>query len=144
MDSRNRLFRSARLTLTVLPFLLTIPALANEPVIPEGDSTRGATVFETLKCFRCHTVEGVELPDFDLPASLKIHLGDATYLSWDRDAYARAIMNPEHIVTPQYQAIVIQAGDPKAGEESPMPNFNASLSVADLVDLATFLAAAKK
>ncbi len=115
------------------------PASAPSSFIPQGNIARGETVFLEQRCYRCHTLEGRELPDFDLPAKLKIHLGGSTHLLWNRDEFGRAILNPKHIVAPQYQAVMIQAGDKAGAQESPMPNFNTLLSVADLIDLATFL-----
>ena len=112
---------------------------AKRSMIPKGDPTRGETVFLDQGCYRCHTLENRELPDFDLPAKLKIHLGGSAHALWNRDEFGRAILNPEHVVAPQYQAIMIQAGDAKGAKESPMPNFNTILTVADLIDLATFL-----
>ena len=113
-------------------------------MIPPGDSADGETVFLEQRCYRCHTLEGRELPDFDLPAKLKIHLGGDAHTLWDRDEFGRAILNPDHVVSPQYQAIMIQGGDQKGSQESPMPNFNAILSISDLIDLATFLDSMRK
>tara|TARA_R110002096_G_scaffold4501_42_gene21347 strand:- start:12230 stop:12664 length:435 start_codon:yes stop_codon:yes gene_type:complete len=117
---------------------------ASRPMIPPGDSANGESIFLEQRCYRCHTLEGRELPDFDLPAKLKIHLGGDTHTLWDRDEFGRAILNPEHVVSPQYQAIMIQAGDEKGSQETPMPNFNAVLTISDLIDLATFLDSMRK
>jgi mono/diheme cytochrome c family protein len=108
-------------------------------VVPAGDPARGEQIFLEKQCFRCHTLEGKRLPDFDLPASLKLHLGGETHRSWSRDAFAQAIMNPEHVVAPAYQAAMLGGSDPKAAGETPMPNFNRELTVSELIDLATFL-----
>lgn len=116
----------------------------SRPMIPPGDSANGESIFLEQRCYRCHTLEGRELPDFDLPAKLKIHLGGDAHILWNRDEFGRAILNPEHVVSPQYQAIMIQAGDEKGSQESPMPNFNAVLSISDLIDLATFLDSMRK
>ncbi len=139
MNSRIRLL----LLTAVLTPLLQSSILAAEPLFPEGNLARGETLFETHQCFRCHTLENKELPDFDLPATLKIHLGGSEHLAWTRDTYAKAIMNPEHVVSPQYQAAMIRVGDKLGAANSPMPHFNTLLTVADLIDLATFLSAQK-
>lgn len=117
---------------------------SSRPMIPPGDSAEGETVFLEQRCYRCHTLEGRELPDFDLPAKLKIHLGGDAHTLWNRDEFGRAILNPDHVVSPQYQTIMIQAGDQQGSQESPMPNFNAILSISDLINLATFLDSMRK
>ncbi len=125
--------------LPLVPGLLHAQDKAPSGFVPEGNPARGETVFQEQRCYRCHTLEGRELPDFDLPAKLKIHLGGDAQTLWNRDEFARAILNPSHVVAPQYQAIMLDAGDPKGSKETPMPNFNTILTVADLIDLATFL-----
>jgi len=119
--------------------LAVVHADAEESVFPPGNADRGESLFTDRLCFRCHTVERTKLPEFDIPAKLKLHLGGVNYQAWDRDAYAKAIMDPEHFVAPEYQALMKQASDPSAANESPMPNFNRTLTVADLIDLAAFL-----
>lgn len=121
--------------------ILVAQAQDTSTIVPAGDPVRGEQIFVAQRCFRCHTVENAEMPDFDLPASLKLHLGGNNHSQWNRDAYAQAIMNPDHVVAPQYQAAMQTAGDPKASQETPMPNFNRALTVSEMIDLATFLAA---
>jgi len=127
----------------LLSLLLAASAFAKDPsasIVPAGDPVRGEQLFIDRRCFRCHTVEKAELPDFDIPPALKIHLGGESHQQWNRDAYAQAIMNPEHVIAPQYQTLM-QSSDPNAAKETPMPNFNRDLTVSELIDLATFLAA---
>jgi mono/diheme cytochrome c family protein len=131
-----------RLVLSLILLASAVPVFAGDSsIVPAGDPIRGEQVFVERRCFRCHTVEAAQMPDFDIPPTLKIHLGGANHRQWTRDAYAQAIMNPEHVISPQYQAIVQSAGDPKAAKETPMPNFNRELTVSELIDITTFLAA---
>ena len=115
----------------------------DKPVFPAGSLAHGEAAFTDLMCFRCHTLENRDLPDFDLPAKLKIHLGGDAHALWTRDMFAQAIMNPQHMLSPQYQSVMIEAGDVKGAKETPMPNFNQKLTVQQLIDLATFLAGEK-
>ena len=132
-----------------IPIASVALALASSPawaqpssqIVPAGDPVRGEQLFVERRCYRCHTVEHAEMPDFDLPPALKLHLGGAGHAPWNRDAYAQAIMNPDHVVAPQYQAAMQATGDPAAAKETPMPNFNRELTVSEMIDLATFLAA---
>ena len=41
-------------------------------LLPDGDIEAGKTTFVAMQCNRCHTVEGVMLPDQDLPELPKI------------------------------------------------------------------------
>ena len=130
--------RSILLALTLSAASLSA-SLADPSIVPAGDPVRGEQVFVDRRCFRCHTVEAAEMPDFDIPAALKIHLGGANHAQWNRDAFAQAIMNPEHVIAPQYQTLMQASGDPNGAKETPMPNFNRELTVGELIDLTTFL-----
>lgn len=121
-----------------------VQADETKPLFPKGDLAKGETVFMEQKCFACHTLEQRKLPDFDLPAKLKIHLGGSAQELWTRDDYAKAIMNPNHVVAPEYQAIMIRIGDKVGAANSPMPTFNEKVTVQNLIDLATFLSDAEE
>ena len=69
-----------------------------------------------------------------------IEIGPSGHGSWTRDDFGAAIMNPQHMVSPQYQRAMIIVGDKLAAENSPMPNFNDVLTVQDLIHLVSFLA----
>jgi len=109
------------------------------PVFPLGDPARGRALFEEKQCSRCHTVEGVKFPELDLPAIDFIHIAGENNRGWTRDFYASEIMNPQHLISPDHQKAMLRIGDRLAAENSPMLDFNQNLTVADLIDLVTFL-----
>jgi len=104
-----------------------------------GDGGKGRTLFEAKLCSRCHTVEGVKLPDLGLPQVDIIHLAGTNHRTWTRDLYAREIMNPQHLISPEHQKAMVRIGDRLGEVNSPMLNFNQSITVQELIDLVTFL-----
>lgn len=108
-------------------------------VFPLGDATKGKSLFESKLCSRCHTVEGAKFPEYDLPAIDFIHLAGENNRGWNRDIYATQIMDPQHLISPDHQKAMLRIGDRLAAENSPMLDYNQSLTMGDLVDLVTFL-----
>lgn len=102
--------------------------------LPKGDALRGQQAFIDLKCFACHTVDGVELPKpIVAPASVVILGGEVTQTR----TYGRlmtAIIHPTERIAMRQNG---RTGTPPA--KSPMPTLNTSMTVAQLVDLITFL-----
>ncbi|HQW30128.1 MAG TPA: c-type cytochrome [Verrucomicrobiales bacterium] len=106
--------------------------------LPEGDVETGKSLFVAMRCNRCHTVEGIMLPDQDLPELPKIALGGEIYRVKSYGELVTAIINPQHTVSPQYMAMVSEE-EKKSGVESPMLGFNDSMTVHQLIDLVAFL-----
>jgi len=107
--------------------------------LPEGDVETGKTTFVGMQCNRCHTVEGVMLPDHDLPELPKIRLGGEIYKVKSYGDLVTAIINPQHTLAPQYLAMLSDE-EKKAGTSgSPMLEFNRSMTVNQLIDLVAFL-----
>ena len=106
--------------------------------LPDGDIEVGKTTFVDMQCIRCHTVEGVELPENDLHGLHKINLGGEIYRVKSYGDLVTSIINPQHVVSPKYLAILSDA-EKEAGVESPMPVFNDEMTVRQLTDLVAFL-----
>ena len=106
--------------------------------LPEGDVETGKSLFVAMRCNRCHTVDGIMLPDQDLPELPKIALGGEIYRVKSYGELVTAIINPQHTVSPQYRAMVSEE-EKKSGVESPMLGFNDSMTVHQLIDLVAFL-----
>ena len=62
-----------------------------------------------MQCVRCHTVAGVELPDDDLHGLPKINLGGEIYRVKSYGDLVTSIINPQHVVSPKYLAILSDA-----------------------------------
>lgn len=108
-------------------------------VVPPGKAEAGQVVFVGKGCHQCHSAGATKLPPVDLAQRLVIELGGDVHSSWDRDDYARAIMDPNHLVSEDYKIAMIRLGDHFKAENSPMPTFADVLRVNELIDLVTFL-----
>lgn len=106
--------------------------------LPDGDVEAGKTLFVGMRCNRCHTVDGVLLPDQDLPELPKIALGGEIYKVKSYGELVTAIISPEHTISPQYIA-TLSDEEKKGDVNSPMLGFNDSMTVRQLIDLVAFL-----
>ncbi len=108
-------------------------------VVPEGKAERGLTLFVEKGCYQCHSAGATKLPEVDLAPRLVIELAGDLHNGWTRDDFAKAIMNPNHVVAEDYRVAMIRLGDHFKAENSPMPEFVDLLKVSDLIHLTTFL-----
>lgn len=106
--------------------------------LPDGDEVVGKANFEAMQCNRCHTVEGVTLADRNLPALPKIHLGGEIYRVKSYGELVTSIINPDHIISPQYLKTLSEA-EKERKIESPMLGFNEVMTVKQLTDIVAFL-----
>lgn len=106
--------------------------------LPEGDAAVGKVLFVEIQCNRCHTVEGVKLPDRDLPVLPKIHLGGEIHRVKSYGELVTSVISPQHVISPQYLKMLSEEEKEK-GVDSPMPIFNEDISVKQLTDLVAFL-----
>lgn len=113
--------------------------VGTKTVIPPGKAEAGRGLFVEKGCYQCHSAGSTKLPPVDLAPRLVIELGGDVHLKWSRDDYARAIMDPNHLVSEDYKIAMIRLGDHFKAENSPMPTFADVLKVSELVDLVTFL-----
>ena len=105
--------------------------------LPEGDMERGKAAFLQLKCHQCHSVAGVVLPNSDSPSPISLELGGVVRKVKTYGELVTSIIQPQHIVSPEYLA---KLGDgTKTGAISPMPSFNDTMTVTQLTDIVTFL-----
>lgn len=107
--------------------------------LPEGDAKAGEAVFVALSCHRCHTVEGVTLPDHDLPASPAIHLGGAILRVKSYGELVTSIVHPDHQLSPQYLEKLSAEEKDSGNLSSPMLSYHDKMTVRQLVDLVSFL-----
>lgn len=112
---------------------------AKPTVMPPGKPESGESVFVTKGCYQCHSAGATKLPPVDLAQRLVIELGGDVHTKWTRDDYARAIMDPNHLVSEDYKIAMIRLGDHFKAENSPMPTFADVLRVNELIDLVSFL-----
>lgn len=111
----------------------------DKSVVPPGKEERGLKIFTEKGCYSCHSAGATKLPEVEAGPRLVIELGGDVHASWTRDDYARAIMNPNHVVAEDYRIAMMRLGDHFKAENSPMPEFIDTLTVSDLIHLTTFL-----
>ncbi len=114
-------------------FMVTAEA-HDELALPKGSAESGMQVFIDMECTACHTVAGLDLPPPEEMSDVAVNLGGETPVVKTQAALVTAIVNPSHSLV---QGLYLQAEGPEGG--SKMPNFNDLLTVAQLIDLVTFL-----
>jgi sulfur-oxidizing protein SoxX len=98
--------------------------------LPDGNIERGREAFVSLKCNSCHSVVGENFP---APEHFNIRLGGETARLRTYGDLVTSIINPSHVITARYLEELRQA------KESPMTNFNETMTVAQMIDLVAFL-----
>ena len=111
----------------------------NGAVIPPGKEERGLKIFTEKGCYSCHSAGATKLPEVEVGPRLVIELGGDLHAARTQDDFARAIMNPNHVVAEDYRIAMMRLGDHVKAENSPMPEFIDTLTLADLIHLTTFL-----
>ena len=107
--------------------------------LPDGDVDRGQGAFVALECHRCHSVDGVELAEYAGERPLTLRLGGEVYQVKNYGQLVTSIINPQHIVSPTYLARLPKEERENAKGESPMPAFNGTMTVTQMIDLVAFL-----
>ncbi len=100
--------------------------------LPDGDPEQGRVAFERLYCQSCHSIVGEEFPDSPLASELNVGLGGQTIRVKTYGELVTSIINPSHRIRP-VEGAVTEDG------RSFMPNYNATLTVQELIDLVAFL-----
>lgn len=100
--------------------------------LPPGNVDAGKAAFVDLKCYACHTVEGVELP---APASAApVKLGGRKPLPPTTGDLSTDIIMPSSHFAEGYPASQVQEG-----AASKMPDFTRQITIRQLADLVAFL-----
>jgi len=106
-------------------------------VLPEGDIAQGEQVFIDFNCHSCHTIPGTEFPEVEFKPPFILEIGGEVYRVRRYGELLTAIVNPDHIISPKYIAMLNRAD--RDAIISPMPYFGEDLTVAELIDLVAFL-----
>ena len=103
--------------------------------LPPGDVERGQATFVELGCNQCHRIEGVVERAENSPfAEVDVRLGGQVSRVKTYGELVTAIIHPSESLARGNTPSTLTADG-----ESKMPNFNARMSVEQLVDLTTFL-----
>ena len=106
-------------------------------VLPQGDVAQGEQVFMDFNCHGCHTIPGIEFPATDFEAPFMLEIGGEVYRVKNYGELLTAVVNPDHIISPKYRAMLARA-EREAGI-TPMPYYGEEMTVAELIDLVEFL-----
>ena len=125
----------------LIAFLLSGCNEQNKPVrgfvLPPGNIQAGKQVFIKYGCFQCHTLSSVTFPEREPNPPITLDIGGKVYRVKNYGELLDAVVNPNHIISPKYRMMLDR--NQRQTAESPMPNFNEKLSVAELIDLVAFL-----
>ncbi len=130
MNSKLFVLVSGALVVAALSGCGNYPQSSRGFRLPDGNAEKGQQAFLALQCNQCHQVDGV---DFPAPKKFNLLLGGDTARLKTYGELVTSIINPSHVLSDKYQQ---QLTDSK---ESPMPKFNAEMTVEQLVDLVAFL-----
>ena len=98
--------------------------------LPDGNIDKGREAFLALKCNACHTVAGENFP---APGQFHIPLGGETARIRTYGELVTSVINPSHGISARYREELRKA------KESPMIDFNETMTVAQLIDLVAYL-----
>lgn len=102
--------------------------------LPEGDAEKGKAAFLALKCNTCHQVAGVDLPAPSSKGKLNVYLGGEVTKLRSYGELVTSVINPAHGLTPGFDKKLMDGA-----KQSPMPEFNEVMTVAQMIDLVAFL-----
>jgi mono/diheme cytochrome c family protein len=100
--------------------------------LPAGDVDAGKAAFVDLKCYTCHTVEGVDLPP--AVSATPVKLGGRKPLPPTTGDLSTDIIMPSSHFAEGYPASQVQDG-----AASKMPDLTRQMTIRQLADLVAFL-----
>lgn len=106
-------------------------------VLPQGDIAQGEQVFIDFNCHGCHTIPNMEFPETEFEPPFILEIGGEVYRVKNYGELLTAIVNPDHIISMKYRAMLEQAD--RVAIISPMPYYGEHMTVAELIDLVEFL-----
>jgi hypothetical protein len=98
-----------------------------------GDVERGKVAFVELGCNHCHEVTGMDLPRPSVQPPVPVVLGGLVPLEVTDGYLVTSIINPSYVLAPYPKEMIT------AGGKSRMPDYSATMTVAQLVDTVAFL-----
>ena len=105
--------------------------------IQSGDITEGREAFVQLRCPQCHTVAGVELPEYTGTRFISMPLGGELIFAKTYGDLVTSIINPDHIISGTYLD-QLPADQRSRVNISPM-YMNPNMKVTELIDIVAFL-----
>ncbi|WP_414830839.1 c-type cytochrome [Alteromonas sp. H39] len=103
--------------------------------LPDGDPEKGKVLFSEYRCTDCHKVDGIKVPEnheYLIPNA--VQLGGSSGRVTTYGELVTSVINPSHKLTRRYPVSITSENG-----ESRMRNMNDVLTVADLIDIVSFL-----
>lgn len=128
--------------LPAMVVLLALTACSEERpvkgfIMPAGDVAQGEQVFVDFNCHACHTIPGIEFPELKQEVPFAVTIGGEVLRVKNHGELLTAVVNPNQTICMSFRAKM-----ERQGEEvivSPMPYRGEEMTVAELIDLVTFL-----
>lgn len=102
--------------------------------LPDGDAEAGRIVFEEKQCSSCHIIEALPELREGVEPEMDVRIGGMQTRIATQGELVSAVINPSHRIARGYRREPYVS----AGETS-MRTVNENLTVAELIDLVTFL-----
>lgn len=102
--------------------------------MPPGNAEKGKAAFVSLECYTCHRVSGVDLPAPTVEAARVVILGGDVYRLRTYGDLITSIIHPTGDISE-----LMRVPLPEGATKSPMREVNDAMTVAQLIDLVTFL-----
>ena len=121
---------------TLLPFAFLGGCAAQDEgfTLPSGDAERGREAFVALRCFECHDVHNVEFPPRVESDKALFKLGGEVTRVKTYGDLVTGIINPSHRLAEGFTP-----SESAEDGKSPMTAYNDVMTVAQLIDIVTFL-----
>jgi len=127
---------ATRIFAMLLPIAFLAGCASDEEgfTLPAGDAERGRAAFVAFRCFDCHDVHNVEMPLRAKSDMAIVKLGGEVTRVKRYGDLVTGIINPSHRLAEGYTP-----GEKADDGKSPMKVYNDVMTVAQLIDIVTFL-----
>ena len=106
--------------------------------VEQGDTEAGRQAFLDHACHRCHSVAGVNLPEFPAASSPLLELGGETSQVKAYSELVTSIINPDHRISERYREQLIQPTSGPLTTQMPAAHIE-TMTVRQLIDIVAFL-----
>jgi len=96
--------------------------------MPKGDPVKGRAVFDKFSCYSCHEVRGEKFPPLDKGQAVGPELSQMGPMH-PLEYFTESTINPDAVGARKYRG---------PDGKSKMPNFNADMTVQELIDLSAY------
>jgi sulfur-oxidizing protein SoxX len=102
--------------------------------LPDGDATQGKAEFVAFRCYDCHSIAGLDLPEREESEQTIVALGGEVLQIKTYGDLVTSIINPSHRLAKGFPPEEVAEDG-----VSKMTNYNDVITVSQLIDLVAFL-----